>query len=145
MSEFLLGEPEPMPTAPAAARPTYEDFKEHAVMGGSEVPTESPPKPGARPKPTFDDFKENATWGGSRQPVKLTHDNMVEKWQNRGYPKGAAEGIADNMMRESGGDPMNVGDHGTSVGLFQHHNERKTALEAFGQAGIRPRRADRLC
>lgn len=65
---------------------------------------------------------------------KLTHADMVERWQARGFSKEGAEGIADNMMRESGGDPTIPGDKGTSFGLFQHHAERKAALEQFAKA-----------
>jgi hypothetical protein len=64
------------------------------------------------------------------KPAKLSYDDMVSRWTARGYPKPAAQGIADNMMRESKGDPSIVGDGGTSRGLFQHHAERKAALEA---------------
>lgn len=64
------------------------------------------------------------------KPAKLSYDDMVSRWTARGYPKPSAQGIADNMMRESRGDPSSVGDDGTSRGLFQHHATRKAALEA---------------
>ena len=84
----------------------------------------------------FDQFDDTPDSAG--KPAKLTYDDMVSKWTARGYPEAAAKGIADNMMRESGGNPIDVGDGGTSFGLFQHHNERKTALEAFAKAHGKP-------
>ena len=71
-------------------------------------------------------------------PKKLSRDDMVARWVALGYSKEGAEGIADNMMRESGGDPKNVGDGGTSYGLFQHHAERKAALEKFAKDRGKP-------
>lgn len=68
-----------------------------------------------------------------KSPAKLSYDDMVSKWTARGYPKAAAQGIADNMMRESGGDPSVIGDQGTSRGLFQEHATRKADLEAFAK------------
>ncbi len=79
----------------------------------------------------------------SAKPGKLSYNDMVAKWRARGYPEAAAMGIADNMMRESGGDPTVAGDKGTSFGLFQHHNERKAALEAFAkEKGVDPSNPD---
>ncbi len=62
---------------------------------------------------------------------KLSYQDVVEKWKARGYPEASAKGIADNVMRESSGDPAEMGDHGTSGGLYQHHNERLDALKKF--------------
>lgn len=76
---------------------------------------------------------------GGKAPAKLSYDDMVAKWTARGYPKAAAQGIADNMTRESGGDPTAIGDHGTSRGLFQEHDTRKGELEAAAKkAGKSP-------
>ena len=63
----------------------------------------------------------------------LTFTDMVQKWKTRGYSDAGAAGIADNMMRESQGDPKAEGDDKTSLGLFQHHAERKAALEAYAK------------
>jgi hypothetical protein len=74
-----------------------------------------------------------------KPPAKLSYDDMVGRWTARGYPKPAAQGIADNMMRESGGDPTQIGDSGTSRGLFQEHATRKADLEAAAKkAGKSP-------
>lgn len=72
-------------------------------------------------------------WKGGKAPTKLSYDDMVAKWTARRYPKAAAQGIADNMMRELKGDPSAVGDNGTSLGLFQEHDTRKGELEAFAK------------
>lgn len=70
---------------------------------------------------------------GNKPPAKLSYDAAVAKWQARGYPKPSAMGMADNLMRESGGDPTAIGDHGTSRGLFQEHDSRKDELEAYAK------------
>jgi len=49
----------------------------------------------------------------------LTYDEMVDLWLKQGVSRPVAEGIADNMTRESGGKSDIVGDQGTSGGLFQ--------------------------
>jgi hypothetical protein len=71
---------------------------------------------------------------GDRYP-KLTYDDMVKRALAQGYSKAGAEGIAQNFMRESGGNAGDTtGDHGTSRGLAQWHNSRKDELEAFAKA-----------
>ena len=51
-------------------------------------------------------------------------------WFNKGLPLQVAEGIASEVNRESGGDPTATGDGGTSLGQFQHHNDRMMAILA---------------
>ncbi len=51
-------------------------------------------------------------------------------WLSKDFSKPAAEGIADAVMGESGGDPLAVGDGGTSLGLYQHHADRLRTLLA---------------
>jgi Phage tail lysozyme len=82
------------------------------------------------PAQTADDKPSDKQGKG---PVKLTYDDMVKRWTDRGYPKAAAQGIADNMMRESRGNSSAVGDDGTSLGLFQEHNSRKSDLESYAK------------
>jgi hypothetical protein len=68
----------------------------------------------------------------------LTFDDMVSRWKARGYSDAGARGMADNMTRESGGDPGVIGDNGSSLGLFQHHGPRKAALEAYAKERGKP-------
>lgn len=57
----------------------------------------------------------------------------VNAWMAKGgVPRHVAEGIADNVGRESGFDPKATGDSGTSSGLYQAHNERQSSLQAQG-------------
>ena len=53
----------------------------------------------------------------------------------RGVPRTHALGMLANIGAESRGDPMAVGDNGSSYGLFQHHGPRRDAL--FSHAGTR--------
>lgn len=67
------------------------------------------------------------------KPQRLSADDISKRLRERGFSEAGAAGIVQNIKRESGFDPGNVGDGGTSYGLFQHHNERKTALEKFAK------------
>lgn len=118
MSEFILGEPEPMPTAPAGfTAPTV------TVRAPPQTPA---PRPAAPAK-----------------PMKLDYDQLVQKGIDLGYSPNGAAGVAQNVMRESGGNPLDTGDNGTSHGLFQHHNERWDQLQAFAKkAGLDPNSPD---
>lgn len=71
--------------------------------------------------------------GPSQAATKLSVGDMAKMWLAKGYPSAAAMGIAQNMQRESGGDPTIPGDHGTSLGLFQHHDSRMADLTAFAR------------
>lgn len=65
--------------------------------------------------------------------------NGFRWWVSQGYPPTAAAGIMANVHGESGGDPQAVGDGGTSVGLFQHHNDRRDNLIRYAQSrGLSP-------
>ena len=57
-------------------------------------------------------------------------ENIENFWKSKGAPAHVAAGIADNVARESGFDPTQIGDGGTSAGLYQMHNERFTHLLA---------------
>ncbi|HXE51224.1 MAG TPA: phage tail tip lysozyme [Ramlibacter sp.] len=52
----------------------------------------------------------------------------VAFWTSKGAPPHVAEGIADRVQAESGFNPTVPGDKGTSIGLYQHHADRKAAL-----------------
>jgi hypothetical protein len=74
-------------------------------------------------------------WDGG----KLSYGDMVQKWKDRGYSDAGARGMADNMTRESSGDPTAIGPGGAAIGLFQHEGERRKALEAFAkERGTKP-------
>lgn len=55
----------------------------------------------------------------------------VAFWMGKGAPQHVAEGIADRVNAESGFKPTVEGDGGTSVGLYQHHADRKDRLTAL--------------
>lgn len=50
-----------------------------------------------------------------------------------GLPASSACGILANIEHESGFDPNNVGDNGTSYGICQWHKERRAALKTYCQ------------
>jgi hypothetical protein len=55
----------------------------------------------------------------------------INAWMTRGGVKRhVAEGIADVVGGESSFRPEVPGDSGTSVGLYQAHNERKSNLQS---------------
>ena len=56
--------------------------------------------------------------------------SVEDFWRSKGAPDHVAAGIADNVNRESSFDPARPGDGGTSLGLYQHHNERMRTLLA---------------
>lgn len=68
------------------------------------------------------------------RPRKLSREdttNLVRKY-NPDITAAAVRGEVDNIMRESDGNAANdTGDHDTSGGLYQHHNERLTGLKKF--------------
>jgi hypothetical protein len=55
----------------------------------------------------------------------------------RGWSKEAAAMMAGNVQVESGFNPREIGDRGTSAGLAQWHNERWENLKKFAAAGNR--------
>ena len=72
-------------------------------------------------------------------PKKLSYDDIVARAKAQGYSDAGARGIADNFERESGGNPaIDYGDSGTSSGLAQWHNTRKTDLLNFAKAQGKP-------
>ena len=74
-------------------------------------------------------------WDGG----KLSYGDMVKKWKDRGYSDAGARGMADNMTRESSGDPAAIGPGGHAIGLFQHEGPRREALEIFAKKrGTKP-------
>lgn len=68
-------------------------------------------------------------------PVNVTADlspraQTVAFWSAKGAPLHVAQGIADRVNAESGFRPTVEGDKGTSIGLYQHHADRKARLMA---------------
>src|ERR1700675_3500643 len=59
-----------------------------------------------------------------------SREGTVAFWVSKGAPEHVAEGIADRVAKESGFNPTIPGDSGTSVGMYQHHAERKDRLLA---------------
>jgi hypothetical protein len=64
--------------------------------------------------------------------------HAIEFFTLNGYTREQAAGIVGNLMQESSLDPTKVGDHGTSYGLAQWHNERKDALATFAKKEGKP-------
>ena|SRR5215467_11483209 len=50
--------------------------------------------------------------------------DLVAYWVSKGINPNAAQGIADQAAKESGGNPTIIGDGGSSIGIFQHHAAR---------------------
>lgn len=65
---------------------------------------------------------------------RLTADDIKKRAVAQGYSEAGAAGIAQNFMRESGGDPAVMGDNNTSGGLGQWHLDRLDALKDFAKA-----------
>lgn len=55
----------------------------------------------------------------------------IQFWIDKGAPPHVAAGIADRVNAESGFKPTIPGDAGTSIGLYQHHADRKARLMAL--------------
>jgi hypothetical protein len=53
---------------------------------------------------------------------------------SQGWTPAQTAGILANASAESGFNPGQVGDNGTSIGLFQWHNERAAAMQAWAKA-----------
>lgn len=75
------------------------------------------------------------------RPRKLDRDDaekLVRKY-NPDITQGAVKGEVDNIVRESGLNFANdTGDHGTSGGGYQYHNERLAGVKAFAQKEGKP-------
>jgi hypothetical protein len=56
--------------------------------------------------------------------------SVEQYWVDKGLTLAAAEGIADQVAKESGGNPTIIGDGGSSLGMFQHHAQRMERLLA---------------
>lgn len=110
-----------VPVDPGPAQPAVN------LGGGVTSPATAAPETPAVPTVTV-------------RPAKptLAPDVLTKKAVDLGYAPGGAAGITQNILRESGGDPTQIGDSGTSAGLFQHHNERRAALEEFAKAQGKP-------
>jgi hypothetical protein len=65
------------------------------------------------------------------EPLPKPRQQVVDFWKSKGAPEHVAEGIADRVKIESGFDPVAPGDSGTSIGLYQHHADRKSRLTAL--------------
>jgi hypothetical protein len=62
-----------------------------------------------------------------------TAQDIMDFFTDKGLSTGGAAGIAGNLYVESGFKTYNLGDHGTSNGLAQWHNERWTGPDGFEQ------------
>ncbi len=65
------------------------------------------------------------------QRPRLAFDDIKQRAIAKGYSEAGADGIAQNFMRESGGNPATIGDHRTSAGLGQWHLDRLDALKGY--------------
>lgn len=72
---------------------------------------------------------------GAYNAPKLQQD-IANFLAQKGISQPHAQGILANIAAESGFNPRAVGDSGTSIGLFQHHNERADALRRFAGADV---------
>ncbi len=71
--------------------------------------------------------------GGSIQAA------VAKEWIDAGYSPAAVEGIMRRVKAESSFDPRNIGDGGTSFGLYQHHADRAVRLNEWAQQhGLNP-------
>src|SRR5216684_592406 len=104
MSELRTNEPDPRALVTGLPRPS------------SDVQLSSPTNlllTGGHPQPT-----------SQTQPPIDASSNVTSFWLSKGVPLHVAQGIADQTIKESGGDPTVLGDSGTSLGLYQHHGKR---------------------
>lgn len=62
-----------------------------------------------------------------------TAKDIIDFFTDKGLSTAGAAGIAGNLFVESGFKTYNLGDHGTSNGLAQWHNERWTGPNGFEQ------------
>lgn len=60
-----------------------------------------------------------------------TADDIIDFFVDKGLSVAGAAGIAGNLFVESGFKTYNLGDHGTSNGLAQWHNDRWTGPDGF--------------
>jgi hypothetical protein len=60
-----------------------------------------------------------------------TADDIIDFFVDKGLSVAGAAGIAGNLFVESGFKTYNLGDHGTSNGLAQWHNDRWTGPNGF--------------
>jgi len=65
-----------------------------------------------------------SVWIGNKDKVIIAFDFLKSK----GFTSVQTSGIIGNLIQESGLNPYLEGDKGTSIGIAQWHNERKTAV-----------------
>jgi hypothetical protein len=59
---------------------------------------------------------------------------IAQKFQDMGWSKAQAAGIAANILQESGGNPYSVGDNGRAYGVGQWHADRQADFKrVFGK------------
>ena len=126
---------------------TFDDTRTIFTPGGVHLPFAPPGSP-FNPAPSSDDYRPpwyERAWhwlggggGGGRgglPPAAGTAAAAVAQrthdfWRSQGYTENQVAGIlAAGPGAESGFDPSVVGDHGTSYGLYQHHNSRWAAMQ----------------
>ncbi len=67
-----------------------------------------------------------------RKPLTRDEAEKLVRKYNPDITPAAVQGEVDNIIRESSGNPADdTGDHGTSGGLYQHHNTRLDGLKEF--------------
>jgi len=69
--------------------------------------------------------------GGTSDPKILA---IAQRFQDMGWSKAQAAGIAANILQESGGNPYSVGDNGQAYGVGQWHADRQADFKrVFGK------------
>lgn len=84
--------------------------------------------------------KSNPTdYSNENKSTGAKSKEIINFLMSNNFTKAQAAGIVGNLQKESGLNTTAVGDNGTSYGLAQWHNERKTALIQFAkQQGLDP-------
>ena len=69
--------------------------------------------------------------GGASSNEKIIYNFLTDKTNGLGLNTAAACGILANIQKESSFNPKAEGDHGTSYGICQWHNERYDKLKSW--------------
>lgn len=78
--------------------------------------------------------KRGGASGGSQAQLR---DATIAYFEQQGWSRAAATGIAANVSAESKFDPSAVGDNGSAYGLGQWHKDRQDAFKAWSGKDIR--------
>jgi len=82
-------------------------------------------------QPNMSKKTEKPRSASSSVPKSTMGTYIVDFFKKKGLTTTQSAGIAGNLKLESGFDLKAVGDHGTSFGLAQWHNERWTNLQSW--------------